>query len=814
MEELMLFIQLCLVIAVFWMLRGMRKTLWRVEQIQGTVREQIKKLQLMLDRLHPSQKPAVLEPAEKQKTSVRVDVPPPMAENVKIELPQPVFSEPAKRPLSAQPPPLVAETKHSPEERAPQLESPIVSNAREMLARIWSWILWGQEERPVDVSMEYALATTWLPRVGVAVLAACGGWVLMWSYNEGFMGPTARVALIMLSGAGMIVAGLRLRDNKYNILGQSLLGGGLLLLYLSIYTAGPREHIIPVILAFALMMLVTVSAWLIAIRVNTQLVAILGIAGGFMTPVLLSTGAADFPVLFSYMLMLNLGILAVSHSRHWPLLNYLGFVLTYVIALAALDDSYKVEMFPLVISFLTAFFIIHSVIVYLYNIQRRRPSSALEIVHLVANGGVYGGLAYFLIRDAHGGNFPAIMSIGMALFYIGHVAVFLRRKLDDRGLLVALIALAGAFTAWTLPIVFQKETLTIAFALLAFTLLFIGKRIGSRFMENLSHLLYGVVFVRLFGDMHRNFAGHAIVTGAEYWKTMVGRLWTFGIAIASIGAAFHLEQVQPTKAPLVRETSDTGKLITTSKGTQLFYWATILFLFLFLHLEVNAMFGMWTAFRLPALTALWSCMGFYFLYKICKSQTASTAMLIALAAFAMGSFMKVIAVDLISWNFSDLGYFDMAYTGQAVLARMVDFGSLLLLLGCAWGMMPSVYPRPTRSVFGYGTLGFLFLYTTLELNSLLHWRLLDFQSGGITALWAVFAIAFTGGGIWRNVKPLRYVGLILFAIVVGKVFIHDLSHMPMIFRVIAFFVVGIALLLGSFAYVFANKKFIVEEGQK
>ena len=72
---------------------------------------------------------------------------------------------------------------------------------------------------------------------------------------------------------------------------------------------------------------------------------------------------------------------------------------------------------------------------------------------------------------------------------------------------------------------------------------------------------------------------------------------------------------------------------------------------------------------------------------------------------------------------------------------------------------------------------------------------------------ASFAAAFIAGGIWKQVRPLRLIGLILFAIIVGKVFLVDLAHMPVIYRAIAFLVVGILLLLGSFAYLFASRQF-------
>ncbi len=829
MSEFFWFMQFVLIVVILWKLWGIGKSLGRVESEQERARRQSNLLRAVVEKLSGSKKSGG-DAADKQVAdkpvaasdctfvAEMIDAFEKKNAEKSTSAPSAVSSSDVSEPvLRTVPPPLPVSVAKPPSEKValPAVkeveESPIVANAREMLGRIWSWILVGEEHRSEKMSMEYAIASTWLVRMSIVIFVACVAYFLKWSMERNLLGPTARVAISILFGVGMIISGLRLLGKKYHLIGQGLLGGGILIMYFSVYAAGPLYSLISTPLAFGLMIIVTTAAWLIAIRVNSMLVAILGIAGGFITPVLLSTGAANLPVLYSYMLLLNLGILAVSHSRHWSLLNFLGFVMTYVIFIGSLQE-YKQSDFTITIAFLSAVFVIHSVIVYLYNIRKRKPSNALEIIHLVANGCIYGGIAYWLISDAHGRPYPAIMSISMAAFYVSHVVLFLRRKLKDRGLLVALIALAGAYTVWTLPLLFEKESLTIGFALLAVTFLWIGKRIGSRFIENLSHLIYAVVFVRLIGEMEYDFNGLAVAdSAAEYWHAMFDRLWTFGVAIGSIGAAFYMEKRQQVKDPIVSEASDTVRFVPASAGKQIFFWGTVAFLFFYLHLEINAMFGMWDMFRLPALTVLWCCMGLYFLYMLCRSQVQNGALLIALAVFAAGSLVKVLSMDLAAWNMCEGGYYDMAYTGGAVLARMVDFGSVMMLFAFVASRIHSFKsPKYAGSIFGYGLLGILFLYTTLEINTLLHWYVPGFQNGGVTVLWSVFAIAFTGSGIWRNIRTLRFLGLGLFVVVAGKVFLHDLNHMPMIFRVIAFFVIGVALMLGAFAYIFAGKKFEIE----
>src|SRR5204862_1005708 len=125
--------------------------------------------------------------------------------------------------------------------------------------------------------------------------------------------------------------------------GLTLCATGVLVLYANTFAAHGFYHLIGVGPAFALMTLVTVVAFLLAVRLDAQVVAILGLLGGFLTPILLSTGK-DNPVgLFSYLALLDAGLIAVVNRKRWNYLSLLAAVSTGLMQLAWVDKFFMVE---------------------------------------------------------------------------------------------------------------------------------------------------------------------------------------------------------------------------------------------------------------------------------------------------------------------------------------------------------------------------------------------------------------------------------------------------------------------------------------
>ena len=181
----------------------------------------------------------------------------------------------------------------------------------------------------------------------------------------------------------MLVAGTQMLGRKYHLFGQGMIGAGIATLYLSVYAAHSMfaEPLIDDTTAFALMIAVTCIAGWIAVRFNSLLVAVLGILGGFGTPIMLQTGVVNYVGLYSYLLILSAGVFGVSYKKNWHLLNYLSFIGTYGLFFATLAEwHYRPADFWQVMPFLIAFFVLYSTMTFLFNLVHRKKSSLLEVL--------------------------------------------------------------------------------------------------------------------------------------------------------------------------------------------------------------------------------------------------------------------------------------------------------------------------------------------------------------------------------------------------------------------------------------------------
>ena len=206
-----------------------------------------------------------------------------------------------------------------------------------------------QTARPAKPSMD------WEQFMGAKLFAWIGGLALFlgvaffvkYSFEHNLIPPELRVAIGFLVGASLLIGGLLLKRKENAVTAQTLCATGILVLYAVTFACRSYYHFrfFGLIPTFLLMSLITAVAFLLAVRLNAIVVAVLGIAGGFLTPVLLSTGQ-DHPLgLFMYIALLDIGLLGVGQRQRWNVLPILGAVGTSLMQFAWIATFFVSEKY-------------------------------------------------------------------------------------------------------------------------------------------------------------------------------------------------------------------------------------------------------------------------------------------------------------------------------------------------------------------------------------------------------------------------------------------------------------------------------------
>lgn len=337
--------------------------------------------------------------------------------------------------------------------------------------------------------------------VGVVVILLGVGYFLKYSFDQNWIGPAGRVAVGYLIGLLFLGAGEFFRRRLKPQFGLVLLGGGIAALYSATFAAFSLYALFGQTTAFGLMALVTAFACLLSLLYENKWLAVIGLIGGFVTPILLSTGIDHQIALMSYMGLLNGGILSIAFVRQWYLLNRLGLFCTWLLFGGWHFEHYVPEKFLSTMIFLNLFFVAYAVVPFAGYLRRRMPQQVDQLGLILANAFVAFGFSYAIVSELYGQAWMGIVALAYAAVYL-----CLGRQLSTRGAAyhtaqIMVLVPVLSFLIVAIPLIVSHHWITIFWAAEGLALCWAAGRLQSHLLLKVSQLLLaGAVWKWLFYD--------------------------------------------------------------------------------------------------------------------------------------------------------------------------------------------------------------------------------------------------------------------------------------------------------------------------
>jgi uncharacterized membrane protein len=437
---------------------------------------------------------------------------------------------------------------------------------------------------------EKVVAERWLNYLGIIAMLFATAFFIKYAFDSHWVGPRGRVAVGLLCGSLIVLWSDRLRRRGYGYFSEGIAGLGASVLYLSVWGGWHYYRMFPTAVALAGMVVVTAAMAAITIGRDSQRLAFLTLAGGFVTPLLLDTGRNHEIVLFTYTGVLAAAMLGLERLRQWRWLPPLTFLGAEAYFWTWYSASYQPDKLGQTLFFSTGFFLLFAL---LPHVESRRKGSIAAVEILVAVANLFCYLA--ALREMLWPDHRWLLTGAFLLLGAAHLAV--EKSLPQplaggtRMLRRLLVALSLICISLAIPARLDHAWLTMAWAIEGTVIVWLGARMASWRLRVPGLLLLSVAAIRLL--LFPIPAPHFL------WNL---RFLTFAVAVACFALSAR-ELVRATEETPPHERNMAALLLVVVSGYSL----------LALSLEVWDLFGRiqvpgmehWPAQQM-ALSVLWT----------------------------------------------------------------------------------------------------------------------------------------------------------------------------------------------------------------
>lgn len=677
-------------------------------------------------------------------------------------------------------------------------------------------------------SLEKFVGENLINKIGILITVIGVAIGAKYSIDKNLISPIARILLGYGVGVGLLVVGIRLKT-KYVSFSAVLVSGAIAILYLLTYLAYSLYGLFPQTMSFLLMLLFTVFAVIAAIHYNKSVIALIGLVGGYAIPFLLSDGSGKVIIMFSYMAIINTGILIIAFKKYWKSVYINAFVFTWIIYLSWIifkyDDATQLSTAAL---FLMVFFIQFYSTFLSYRLMKSEKYEFSDIILLLINAFIFYGLGYGLISDQEQlEKYVGLFTVGNALLHAIVAAIIYQKKLADNQLFYLVAGLVLVFITIAIPVQLDGNWVTLLWITEATLLFWIGRTRQVSVYEKIAYVMMILAFCSILQDWSEStyrlydidFDVNTILPTPFFNVGFLTGL-VYGLCSLFIAYLFYNK-----KWPSVFGEKSLGQLFL-----QIFIPGVLIFVFYnSFKLEIE---GLCTnaylnsgikkvvqPAQLPQLVLNRNLLSFQFLWVVNYSLLFFSLLLfintkfvkksvLGDVLFAVTSFtvLLFLAQGLYRLGMLKDSYLDDAATFRAgyfyIVFRYVCYLFVALALICSWRhIVQKSTANKVRPFF------ILFVHAVLIWilsSEMITWLSLAAVTAtykfGLSILWGIYALFLIGIGIAKKQQYLRIAGIFLFGSTLVKLFVYDITELNSIAKTIAFVSLGVLLLIISFLY--------------
>ncbi|MCY3733584.1 MAG: DUF2339 domain-containing protein, partial [Chloroflexi bacterium] len=596
--------------------------------------------------------------------------------------------------------------------------------------------------------------------------------------DRGWLGETERVILGTLFGIALVVAGERNRV-RYGIWAQTVGGGGLAILYLAIWGGFALYGLYPTAVAFTLFILITVAGVVLSLRHDSVGLAVLAVFGGFATPLLLQESLPDERVLLAYVLLLDLGVVALAGLRTWRWFTLIAWgwsIILFAFWNTELDPSIGLAQ-----TGISMMFIIFSGATISMHIVRRLPVNEFDLVFLTLNAVSYLLISYGVMFDAYRdwmGGFTALL----ALFYAALLCGCMSRAKASPALRPLIAALTVGLAALTVPIQLDGAWITVAWSAEALLLVWLSFRFQMRELRWFAYLVFAVSAVWLLAIDTPKFVNE------DHTPFLNLPMLVYAAAIALPAIAARLLSLRRQELPSQEQAAVFVFPV----------WAAFFSVFV-IPVQTG---GVWVsvAWSLQAVILLALSIRLRDHYLRWFSYLVLAATIVHLVGIDTARVDLESFWPIINWRFLPFATAVASlYTAHWLARRMGDD------LVNPW--LPDEARSAPLILFGLATFMTLWILSA-EMLASADSALFNLSASasenvsilGLTLLWGIYGSVLMVAGVLRRWRWIRVAGLTLLIISVVKLFAYDSQELEQLYRVIAFLALGGILVSGGLLY--------------